>query len=564
MRREYPTDIGPVDLLCRDADGAAVAVEIKRRGEIDGVEQLARYLERLNRDPRLRPVRGMFVAQVIKPQARVLADPRGIALRRGRLRRAARHRGGPRQTLLMFRRGGTLIALATAFALLAAACGDPSVDVGAAVRPASSGPTPAVADANGSDKDANGSDKEASSTSNVSSRGETAKAQTAVTALPGTTAATSASTESSTPDTAASSPGSTRPEPRPDPSSDGATTGTNPSPSADTCLAALPVRFRAGQVVWPGIQGDRLLADAGWFAEIGIGGAMVMSPPPDYDRNALATLKGAGRVPLLIATDEEGGRVQRLAGLGALPSALTVASSWTPAQTRATFADHGVKLKNFGIDIVFGPVLDVAPPGGGGPIGDRLYGSDPATVTSYGAAVADGWRDAGLLPTLKHFPGHGAATADTHLSAAVTAPLDQLRTRDLVPYANLAGPPTALMMGHLDVAGLTTAGDTPTSLSAAAYTLARNQYGYQDALIFTDALDMGAITSRYDLPEAAVRSLLAGADIALHNKPYRSGEMIDAVVQATESGRLPTARLDDAVGRILALKAMDPCSLIPR
>ena len=79
VRREYPTDIGPVDLLCKDADGATVAIEVKRRGEIDGVEQLTRYLERLNLDPMLRPVRGVFVAQQIKPQARVLASARAIA-----------------------------------------------------------------------------------------------------------------------------------------------------------------------------------------------------------------------------------------------------------------------------------------------------------------------------------------------------------------------------------------------------------------------------------------------------------------------------------------------------
>jgi RecB family endonuclease NucS len=78
IRREYPTDIGPVDLLCKDADGKSVAVEIKRRGEIDGVEQLTRYLERLDRDPLLRPVRGVFAAQEIKPQAKVLAASRGI------------------------------------------------------------------------------------------------------------------------------------------------------------------------------------------------------------------------------------------------------------------------------------------------------------------------------------------------------------------------------------------------------------------------------------------------------------------------------------------------------
>ena len=78
MRREYPTDIGPVDLLCRDHNDDVVAIEVKRRGEIDGVEQLSRYLEFLNQDPRLSPVKGVFVAQEIKPQAKVLASERAI------------------------------------------------------------------------------------------------------------------------------------------------------------------------------------------------------------------------------------------------------------------------------------------------------------------------------------------------------------------------------------------------------------------------------------------------------------------------------------------------------
>lgn len=78
IRREYPTAIGPVDLLCRDADGSVVAVEIKRRGEIDGVEQLTRYVDLLGRDPLLAPVRGIFAAQQIKPQARTLAEDRGL------------------------------------------------------------------------------------------------------------------------------------------------------------------------------------------------------------------------------------------------------------------------------------------------------------------------------------------------------------------------------------------------------------------------------------------------------------------------------------------------------
>ena len=80
MRREYPTAIGPVDLLCRDSGGATVAVEIKRRGEIDGVEQLTRYLELLNRDASIAPVSRVFAAQQIKPQARTLATDRGIVV----------------------------------------------------------------------------------------------------------------------------------------------------------------------------------------------------------------------------------------------------------------------------------------------------------------------------------------------------------------------------------------------------------------------------------------------------------------------------------------------------
>ncbi|MFV2000388.1 MAG: endonuclease NucS [Acidimicrobiia bacterium] len=78
IRREFPTPIGPVDLLCRDSEGQTVAIEVKRRGEIDGVEQLSRYLEFLNRDTRIAPVRGIFAAQIVKPQARVLCEDRGI------------------------------------------------------------------------------------------------------------------------------------------------------------------------------------------------------------------------------------------------------------------------------------------------------------------------------------------------------------------------------------------------------------------------------------------------------------------------------------------------------
>ena len=103
IRREYPTPVGPVDLLCRDAGGVTVAVEVKRRGEIDGVEQLTRYLEFLNRDDRLAPVRGLLAAQIVRPQARTLAEDRGIGWRAlshvGIVRSATAFRGHPGDVL---------------------------------------------------------------------------------------------------------------------------------------------------------------------------------------------------------------------------------------------------------------------------------------------------------------------------------------------------------------------------------------------------------------------------------------------------------------------------------
>ena len=110
VRREYPTAIGPVDLMCRDATGERVAVEIKRRGEIDGVEQLTRYLELLNRDPLLAPVSGIFAAQEIKPQARVLATGPRHPLRHARLRRDAGHRPQRRDVVLAHRQPAQTVA----------------------------------------------------------------------------------------------------------------------------------------------------------------------------------------------------------------------------------------------------------------------------------------------------------------------------------------------------------------------------------------------------------------------------------------------------------------------
>ena len=113
IRREYPTPVGPVDLLCRDESGAVVAVEVKRRGEIDGVEQLTRYVELLTRDPMLGPVTGVFAAQQIKPQARTLADGPRHQVRGVGLRPAARHGRHGGSAVLSCRRGRAQVRMSS-------------------------------------------------------------------------------------------------------------------------------------------------------------------------------------------------------------------------------------------------------------------------------------------------------------------------------------------------------------------------------------------------------------------------------------------------------------------
>ena len=153
-------------------------------------------------------------------------------------------------------------------------------------------------------------------------------------------------------------------------------------------------------------------------------------------------------------------------------------------------------MRNLGITIDFAPVVDVTTESDDEVIGDRSFGSDPAQVTDFAGAYAQGLRDAGLLPVLKHFPGHGHASGDSHEGGVVTPPLADLQANDLVPYRTLTTQaPVAVMVGHMQVPGLT--GSDPASLSPDAYGLLRSgNYGGPpfDGLVFTDDLSsMGAI-----------------------------------------------------------------------
>jgi beta-N-acetylhexosaminidase len=337
------------------------------------------------------------------------------------------------------------------------------------------------------------------------------------------------------------------------------TTSPTTGPTAPQCLAAWSDRALVGQLVWPAVYGDELGARAADFADWGVGGAVLMNWTAESSAAQLQALKSAGPVPLLVATDEEGGDVQRMEAFGEIPAAADVPATMNPNQATAMITRHAVTLHTLGIDMVFAPVVDVLPPGGGGPIGRRSFGSDPEVVAEYAAAYVRGWTAAGVTPVLKHFPGHGAATGDTHDGFAVVAPLDELRVRDLVPYAELNGLGADVMVGHLSVPGLTDADAVPASLSPSAYTLLRAEYAENSTLLITDALGMNAISDRFSLPEAATQSIRAGADVVIFTDTDATADVLDRLVAAVSDGSLPRQRVADAAKRVLDRKRVDPC-----
>jgi beta-N-acetylhexosaminidase len=270
----------------------------------------------------------------------------------------------------------------------------------------------------------------------------------------------------------------------------------------------------------------------------------------------------AGPLPLAVSVDEEGGRVSRLKTLiGTSPSPRQLAQTQTVAQVHDVAADRGKKMRELGITIDFAPVVDVtdAPDG---VIGDRSFGADPDTVTKYAGAYAQGLRDAGLLPVLKHFPGHGHGSGDSHTGGVVTPQLSDLMTSDLVPYRSLVtAAPVAVMVGHLQVPGLT--GDIPATLSPEAVQLLRKGVDYNgppfNGPVFSDDLSsMAAISDRYGVSEAVLRTLLAGIDVALWVTTDEVPAVLDRLQKAVAAGELPTQRVDEALVRVATMKGPGP------
>ncbi len=284
----------------------------------------------------------------------------------------------------------------------------------------------------------------------------------------------------------------------------------------------------------------------------GLGGVLLFGRPPADLGERLAALRTGGGPSPLVASDEEGGQVQRLAGpLPRLPSAASIARTRSPAESRLLAADYGRQMRALGVDVSFAPVVDIAVPGQYIADTGRAYSGDPAKVAAYAGAWQAGLRDAQVVPVAKHWPGHGSA-ANTHNSAAQTPPLAALEQRDLRPFSALleAGVP-AVMVGHLNVPGLTEPG-LPATLSPAAYRYLRERAG-PGRLLITDSLSMGAITTglRLSPGQAAVRALRAGADMVLVDSG--PGPPVTAISRALADGSYPRAAAVASARRVLAV-----------
>jgi beta-N-acetylhexosaminidase len=224
------------------------------------------------------------------------------------------------------------------------------------------------------------------------------------------------------------------------------------------------------------------------------------------------------------------------------------------------FAEQlGKRLAGVGIDLDLAPLLDLDAGPSRGIVGDRSFSADPARAADYGLAFAAGLDAAGVTPTVKHFPGQGRSTTDTHLEGGVVAAsVEELMRTDLLPFQRAidAGAPV-IMLNHLSYEALD--GDLPATVSPRAYALLRSM-GF-DGVAMTDSIGMGAVNLRWGFEGTAVMAVQAGADAVLATDGSQALAMRDALVAAVRSGRLPEARLDEAAARVTALAGGDPVAM---
>ncbi|MFD6514986.1 glycoside hydrolase family 3 N-terminal domain-containing protein [Rhodococcus sp. NPDC060176] len=340
------------------------------------------------------------------------------------------------------------------------------------------------------------------------------------------------------------------------------------APVAASCgsdlLASLSLRQKLAQLLNVGVTGTDDALSIVQNEEIG--GIFVGSWTDQsmLTNREVPQVASASKLPLMVTIDEEGGRVSRVADiLGPDPSARETAQTMTVEQTYQMALERGRGLKDLGITVNYAPDVDVSSQPDDSVIGDRSYSDDPQTVVAYAGAYAQGMRDAGIFPVIKHFPGHGSASGDSHRGEVTTPPLQDLIASDLIPFRELSGTGVGVMMGHLEVPGLTEPG-TPASISPAAVALLRDGVGYGAAPftgpVFTDDLSgMQAITDRYDIADAVQAALAAGVNQALWLTTDDVPRVLDHLERAVASGALPQARVDQAVVTVAAAKGAVTC-----
>ncbi len=258
--------------------------------------------------------------------------------------------------------------------------------------------------------------------------------------------------------------------------------------------------------------------------------------------------------PLLVGIDQEGGRVSRLSDdFTTFPAARGFGDAGDPALAREAARITGAELEAVGVNMNFAPVVDILTNPECAVIGDRAFGESPQIVSQMGEAVTQGLQETGVAACAKHFPGIGDMAPDPHdVLPASRLTLDDLRARELAPYRHLIrrAPPACVMAAHAVFEAIDEA--SPASLSPIFLQgILRGELGFRGVAV-TDDLDMGAID---DPAQAALQSILAGADIALicHSEDAQD-KACDAVAQAIRDGSLPSEQEEASSDRIRRLK----------
>jgi len=269
----------------------------------------------------------------------------------------------------------------------------------------------------------------------------------------------------------------------------------------------------------------------------------------------ISMLQKTARIPLLFAADFERGTAMRLEDGTSFPHAMAVAAAGRPEDAYTIGRVTAAEARAVGVHWIFAPVADVNSNPENPIINVRSFGEDPRQVCAFVEAYVRGVEENGALSTAKHFPGHGDTHVDSHLDLpTVSGDRAHLESVALPPFrAAFAAGASTVMTGHLAVPALEPETGRPATLSRKIIAgLLRDEMGF-DGLVVTDAMDMGGVARHYTAGEAAVQAILAGADVLL--QPPVPDAALAALKEAAESGRLPLARINEAVTRILRAKA---------